>query len=163
MEADDIDQAVLALEPAQCAVPLDEDYMDEIAEGFGQVVDSKSPFTAGHSQRVGHYADCIAAELGMVPARRRWLKRAALLHDVGKLGVSNTILDKPGRLDADEWAAVQRHAGYTETILDHIGHFAEMARVAGAHHEKLDGSGYPRAGRRRHCAGNPHHHHRRHF
>lgn len=144
LEADDIDQAVLALEPAQCAVPLDEDYMDEIAEGFGQVVDSKSPFTAGHSQRVGHYADCIAAELGMAPARRRWLKRAALLHDVGKLGVSNTILDKPGRLDADEWAAVQRHAGYTETILDRIGHFAELARVAGAHHEKLDGSGYPR-------------------
>ena len=144
LEADDIDTAVLALEPAHCVVPLDEDYLDEIAEGFGQVVDSKSPFTAGHSQRVGHYADRIAAELGMDAARRRWLKRGALLHDVGKLGVSNTILDKPGRLDADEWAAVQRHAGYTEDILRRITQFAELAQVAGAHHEKLDGSGYPR-------------------
>lgn len=144
LEADDIDTAVLALEPARCMVPLDEDYLDEIAEGFGQVVDSKSPFTAGHSQRVGHYAERIAAELGMDAVRRRWLKRGALLHDVGKLGVSNTILDKPGRLDGDEWAAVQRHAGYTEDILRRIAQFAELAQVAGAHHEKLDGSGYPR-------------------
>lgn len=144
LEADDIDTAVLALEPARCMVPLDEDYLDQIAEGFGQVVDSKSPFTAGHSQRVGHYAERIAAELGMDAARRRWLKRGALLHDVGKLGVSNTILDKPGRLDGDEWAAVQRHAGYTEDILRRIAQFAELAQVAGAHHEKLDGSGYPR-------------------
>jgi HD-GYP domain-containing protein (c-di-GMP phosphodiesterase class II) len=144
LEADDIDTAVLALEPAHCMVPLDEDYLDQIADGFGRVVDSKSPFTAGHSQRVGHYADCIAAELGMTAERRRWLKRGALLHDVGKLGVSNTILDKPGRLDADEWTAVQRHAAYTEAILGRITQFAELARVAGAHHEKLDGSGYPR-------------------
>ncbi|BEV70699.1 MULTISPECIES: HD-GYP domain-containing protein [unclassified Paludibacterium] len=144
LEAEDIDSAVLALEPAHCTVPLDEDYLDEIADGFGRVVDSKSPFTAGHSQRVGHYADCIAAELGMDETRRRWLKRGALLHDVGKLGVSNTILDKPGRLDAEEWAAVQRHAGFTEDILRRITQFAELAQVAGAHHEKLDGSGYPK-------------------
>ncbi|WP_445990135.1 HD-GYP domain-containing protein [Chromobacterium haemolyticum] len=144
LEADDIDQAVLGLEPAQCAVPLDEDYLDEIAEGFGQVVDSKSPFTAGHSQRVGHYADQIAAELELGQARRRWLKRGALLHDVGKLGVSNTILDKPGKLEADEWEAVKRHAGYTEAILGRIEHFAELAWVAGAHHERPDGGGYPR-------------------
>lgn len=144
LEADDVDQAVLTLEPAQYAVPLDEDYLDEIAEGFGQVVDSKSPFTAGHSQRVGHYADRIAAELNMNPARRRWLKRGALLHDVGKLGVSNTILDKPGKLEDPEWEAVKRHAGYTETILNRIEQFAELALVAGAHHERLDGNGYPK-------------------
>ncbi|QEL54754.1 HD-GYP domain-containing protein [Chromobacterium paludis] len=144
LEADDIEQAVLALEPAQCAVPLDEDYMDEIAEGFGQVVDSKSPFTAGHSLRVGHYADRIGEELGLDAPRRRWLKRGALLHDVGKLGVSNTVLDKPGALDEAEWAAIRLHPGYTETILGRIESFSELARVAGAHHERLDGKGYPR-------------------
>ncbi|WP_434628666.1 HD-GYP domain-containing protein [Chromobacterium sp. CV08] len=144
LEADDIEQAVLALEPAQCAVPLDEDYMDRIAEGFGLVVDSKSPFTAGHSQRVGDYTERIAMRMGIDPARRRWLRRAALLHDVGKLGVSNTILDKPGPLDAREWEAVKLHASYTEAILGRISSFAELACVAGAHHERLDGQGYPR-------------------
>jgi HD-GYP domain-containing protein (c-di-GMP phosphodiesterase class II) len=58
--------------------------------------------------------------------------------------VSNAILDKPGKLDREEWAAVQRHAQYTEEILGRIGAFTELARVAGAHHERLDGAGYPR-------------------
>ncbi len=139
----DVEQAVLALEPAGHTMPLDDDYLDAIAEAFGAVVDAKSPFTAGHSERVGFYTDALAARLGIDSGRRRWLRRAALLHDVGKLGVSNTILDKPGRLDADEWAAVQRHAEFTGRILERISAFAELARIAAAHHEKLDGSGYP--------------------
>src|SRR6202012_3811887 len=68
----------------------------------------------------------------------------ALLHDLGKLGVSNQLLDKPGKLDPSEWAAVQRHAPHTEQILGRISAFGALARVAGAHHEKLDGTGYPR-------------------
>jgi HD-GYP domain-containing protein (c-di-GMP phosphodiesterase class II) len=86
----------------------------------------------------------IAEQLGLSFERRRWLKRGALLHDVGKLGVSNSVLDKPGKLDADEWDQVKLHATYTEVILARIGAFAELATVAGAHHEKLDGTGYPR-------------------
>ena len=136
--------AILALEPASHVVPLDDDYLDDIAAAFGQVVDSKSPYTSGHSQRVALYTDLIAEDLGLSPERRRWLKRGALLHDVGKLGVSNSVLDKPGKLDADEWAAVQAHAAYTETILGRIDAFAELARVAAAHHERLDGKGYPK-------------------
>lgn len=136
--------AVFDLEPGRFVVPLDDDYLDEIAVAFGQVVDSKSPYTQGHSLRVGLYTDLVAAELGVDPARRRWLKRGALLHDVGKLGVSNAILDKPGRLDEDEWAAVQRHAVYTESILSRIAAFAELGSVSGAHHERLDGGGYPK-------------------
>jgi HD-GYP domain-containing protein (c-di-GMP phosphodiesterase class II) len=81
--------------------------------------------------------------MGLPADRRRWLKRAALLHDIGKLGVSNSILDKPGKLDADEWAAMQMHAAYTETILSRIAAFHDLAAVAGAHHERLDGKGYP--------------------
>jgi HD-GYP domain-containing protein (c-di-GMP phosphodiesterase class II) len=76
--------------------------------------------------------------------RRRWLKRGALLHDVGKLGVSNSILDKPGKLDDIEWSAVQLHASYTESILGRISNFDELARVSASHHERLDGGGYPR-------------------
>ena len=134
---------MLALEPAQCCVPLDEDYLDEIAAAFGQIVDAKSPYTAGHSARVALYADHIAAQLDLPPERRRWLYRGSLLHDVGKLGVSNAVLDKAGKLDAAEWEAVQMHATYTERILGRISAFSELARVSGAHHERLDGTGYP--------------------
>jgi HD-GYP domain-containing protein (c-di-GMP phosphodiesterase class II) len=94
--------------------------------------------------RVAGIADALAGRLGVGPARRRWLRRGALLHDVGKLGVSNAILDKPGPLDDDEWLCMRRHAAHTEAILGRIGAFAELARVAGAHHERLDGTGYPR-------------------
>ena len=144
LAASDVMAAVLALEPAAHEVELDDDYLDDIAAAFGQVVDSKSPYTSGHSARVALYTDLIAEMLGLTPERRRWLKRGALLHDVGKLGVSNSVLDKPGKLDADEWAAVQAHAAYTEAILIRIGAFAELAVVSAAHHERLDGKGYPR-------------------
>src|SRR5574343_223165 len=144
LAAPDVTVAVLALEPAAHVVELDDDYLDDIAAAFGQVVDSKSPYTSGHSARVALYTDLIAETLGLAPERLRWLKRGALLHDVGKLGVSNSFLDKPGKLDADEWAAVQAHAAYTEAILSRIDAFAELARVSAAHHERLDGKGYPR-------------------
>lgn len=142
--AKDLDQAVFSLEPGQYEVPLTEDYLDEIAAAFGQVVDSKSPYTSGHSTRVALYADLVAEEMGLSGARRRWLRRGALLHDVGKLGVSNAVLDKPGKLEEAEWTAVKLHASYTESILSRIGAFAELARVSAAHHERLDGGGYPR-------------------
>jgi len=139
-----IASAVQSLEPAQFTLPLDDAYMDDIASAFGQVVDAKSPFTAGHSERVGFYAEAIAQELGLPVAQCNWIKRAALLHDVGKLGVSSAILEKPGRLTDEEFRAVQQHARLTEEILGKIAQFDELATVAGAHHERLDGNGYPR-------------------
>ena len=143
LKSDRLHQAVLDLEPGRFEVPLDEDYLDEIAAAFGQIVDAKSPYTQGHSMRVALYADLVAQELGLTESRRRWLKRGAVLHDVGKLGVSNTILDKPGKLEAEEWEAVKRHAAYTGSILGRIKIFEELAYVSSAHHERLDGAGYP--------------------
>jgi len=139
-----VEPSVFAMEPGSGAVVLDDDYLDDIAAAFGQIVDSKSPFTSGHSARVADIVDAMARRLGLPEARRRWLRRGALLHDVGKLGVSNSVLDKPGPLDAAEWVAMRRHAEHTEAILARIGAFAELATVAGAHHERLDGNGYPR-------------------
>lgn len=139
----DIEEIVFELAPAQDDFDIDDDFLDDIAEAFGQVVDSKSPYTGGHSARVALYADMIAESLGLDEAKRRWIKRAALLHDVGKLGVSNTILDKPGKLDDEEWQLMKDHALHTETILSRISAFSELAKIAGAHHERLDGKGYP--------------------
>jgi HD-GYP domain-containing protein (c-di-GMP phosphodiesterase class II) len=143
LRSDGLQHAIFALEPAQSSSVVDEDYLDDIAAAFAQVVDSKSPYTSGHSERVTLFSDLIAEQMGLSPGRRRWLKRAALLHDIGKLGVSNSILDKPDKLDPEEWAAMQMHAAYTETILSRITAFGDLAAVAGAHHERLDGKGYP--------------------
>lgn len=144
LRADDIEARVLALEPVQMVITVDEDYLDDIAAGFAKVVDSKSPYTSGHSDRVALFADMIAEAMDFTPERRRWLKRAALLHDIGKLGVSNQVLDKPAKLDDAEFAEIKRHPLLGETILSRIAAFADMARIAAEHHERLDGKGYPR-------------------
>ena len=80
--------------------------------------------------------------LGYSPNELRDLRRAALLHDIGKLGVSNLILDKPGKLDAEEWVQMRRHPALTVKILERVGAFRDLAATAGAHHERLDGGGY---------------------
>jgi HD-GYP domain-containing protein (c-di-GMP phosphodiesterase class II) len=144
LNSDDVQELIYEFEPARFVKDVDEDYLDDIAAGFAEVVDSKSPFTRGHSERVTLFSDLIAEKLGFSLERRRWLKRAALLHDIGKLGVSNTILDKPGKLDADEFKVMQQHAAHSETILGRISAFKHLAPIASAHHEKLDGTGYPK-------------------
>lgn len=138
-----LEAKLLALEPARQSVTVDEDYLDDIAAAFGEVVDAKSHYTGGHSVRVAHYAELLAGSLGYDPSRRRWLRRGALLHDIGKLGVSNAILDKPGKLDDAEWHVMQGHAQRTQDILGRISAFHDLAAVAAAHHERLDGKGYP--------------------
>jgi HD-GYP domain-containing protein (c-di-GMP phosphodiesterase class II) len=144
LDSPGIDDAVIALEPVRDLITVDEDYLDDIARAFAQVIDTKSPFTSGHSERVAVYADMIAAEMGFTLERRRWLQRASLLHDIGKLGVSNSILDKNGKLDEEEWRDMRAHAGLSEGILLRVSAFAEMAAIGGGHHERLDGKGYPR-------------------
>jgi len=139
----DLEARVFAMKPALQSEPVDEDYLDDIAAAFSDIVDAKSPYTADHSNRVTLYTDMIAEELGLGQAHRRWLRRAALLHDLGKLGVSNQVLDKPGKLDNDEWIAIKSHPWHSEAILNRAYAFADIAPVAAAHHERLDGKGYP--------------------
>ena len=143
LESPFLETRLLALAPTENARPVDEDYLDDIATAFGRVIDAKSHFTAGHSARVADLAGSIGAAMGVLPSRRRWLHRAALLHDIGKLGVSNSILDKPGPLDDREWVTMRDHAVHTQAILGRVGVLADMAPIAAAHHEKIDGTGYP--------------------
>lgn len=143
MRDDGLQQRIARIEPASKAIRIDEDRLDTIAEAFAQVVDAKSHYTYGHSARVASYTEAVATRLGLTRERVRWLRRGALLHDIGKLGVSNAVLDKPGRLEADEWAQVKAHAAYSEQILARLEIFSELAFIAAAHHERLDGKGYP--------------------
>jgi len=136
-------EAVLArLEPRDRVEVATPDRLDRLAEAFARVIDAKSPFTARHSSGVADFAVAIAAELGLDAEQRRDLRHAGLLHDIGKLGVSNTILDKPGKLDQAEWEAVKRHPVLTWKILRGVSAFRPIATMAAAHHERLDGSGY---------------------
>ena len=93
--------------------------------------------------RVMEAATAIGENLGLSPERLQMLRRAALLHDVGKLGISNTILDKPGSLTSTEFEAVKTHPENGYQILKRISSFEEIALLAREHHERLDGSGYP--------------------
>ena len=88
-------------------------------------------------------ASAIGNAMGLKPERKQLLHRAALLHDLGKLRIPNSILDKPGKLDDAEWAIMRQHPALTRAILGRVRQFNELAFVAGAHHEKLDGTGYP--------------------
>lgn len=139
----DLERRLLESAAAQCQITVDEDFLDDIAAAFGEVVDAKSPFTSGHSTRVASYTDRIAEIMDYAPDRRRWLRRGAFLHDIGKLGVSNSILDKPGKLDAAEWDVMRDHALHTGSILGRISAFQDLAPLAAAHHERIDGKGYP--------------------
>ncbi|WP_299852063.1 HD-GYP domain-containing protein [uncultured Roseovarius sp.] len=134
---------VFTSEPAHTGRVVDEQYLDEIASAFAQVIDAKSPFTHGHSERVAQYTDSICAEMGYSTEKRRWMARAALLHDIGKLGVSNTILDKPGKLTDAEFDLIKLHPAMSHEILSRVSVFQDMALTAAAHHERLDGKGYP--------------------
>lgn len=120
----------------------DDASLDRVVDAFAGVIDAKSPYTHDHSRRVSEYAVAAGRHLGFSAERLTRLRRAALLHDIGKLGVSNAILDKAGKLDPHEWQVMRSHTRHTFDILDAVPVFRELAVDAAAHHERLDGSGY---------------------
>ena len=142
MVSADPGQAVAAMEPIGLELRADEAALDRLAMGFSEVVDAKSPWTFQHSRGVADLSEGIAGVLGMDGRRLRRLRRAALLHDIGKLGVSNLILDKPGKLDAAELTIMRRHPAHTYEVLRRVKAFSEFADLAAGHHERLDGRGY---------------------
>jgi HD-GYP domain-containing protein (c-di-GMP phosphodiesterase class II) len=136
--------ALSLLEPRELVRLASEDDLDRIAEAFARVIDAKSPFTAKHSEGVARYAVAIAEQLDFDAVALRDLRRAGLLHDVGKLGISNAILDKPSKLTDEEFRQIRLHPAYSEQILLRIRAFRGWAVDAAAHHERLDGRGYHR-------------------
>jgi HD-GYP domain-containing protein (c-di-GMP phosphodiesterase class II)/DNA-binding CsgD family transcriptional regulator len=113
--------------------------VDAVLEAFADFVDLKSPYTVGHSRGVAQLAAAAGDE-----ASRTVLRRAGLVHDLGRMSVSNAIWEKTGPLGKSEWEQVRLHPYYTERILAASPSLAALATIAGMHHERLDGSGYHR-------------------
>ena len=135
---------VAAMEPSDVIQTVDEDRLDLVAEAFAMVIDAKSPWTFRHSKGVADLSVAVGRAIGYPESELRERRRAALLHDIGKLGVSSLILDKPDKLTHVEFAVMRRHPADTRAILGRTGCFSHLADVASAHHERLDGCGYDR-------------------
>ena len=138
------DADVSAWEPEDRVLHADDARLDRIAVAFAGVIDAKSPWTYQHSDRASMIAASLADTLGAGAAEVTDLRRAALLHDIGKLAISNRILDKASGLSTAEVAVVREHPLVTAQILERVPGFGRLAPLASAHHERLDGSGYPR-------------------
>lgn len=149
VSGDDAVREVARLEPADRTLEATPERVNLAARAFGEIIDAKSPFTYHHSEgvarvSVARVSVAMAGRAGLGPEGTRDMMRAALLHDIGKLGVSNRILDKPGSLTDEEYAKIKQHPRLTYDILSRVGPFRPIAQTAANHHEKLDGSGYHR-------------------
>ncbi|HEY4159821.1 MAG TPA: HD domain-containing phosphohydrolase [Polyangiaceae bacterium] len=133
--------ALLELEPRPHRLVAD---ARAVAQVLADFADLKSVFTLGHSRRVSWLARQAALALGLPAAEVEALELAGLLHDLGRVSVSNAIWDKAGPLDAGEWDKVRAHPQFTERVLHACAPFADVGRLAAADHERMDGAGYPR-------------------
>ena len=122
-------------------IPLEEVF--QITRVFSKIIDSKSKFTYRHTSGLIEKTDKFADFYQFNQQRKTKILIAAGLHDLGKLAVPNTILDKPGKLTEDEFNIIKTHTYYTAAALNQIDEFEDISRWAANHHETLDGTGYP--------------------
>src|SRR2546425_6030747 len=111
--------------------------------GLANALEAKDPYTRGHSERVAALSRRVAAALGLAPGVVETVGQAGLLHDIGKIGVPEAILRKPGPLTPQEWETMRTHPVIGAQIVSPFEFFADAARVIRHHHERWDGSGYP--------------------
>lgn len=118
-------------------------FIREVVEAFARVIDMKDKYTRGHSIRVAHYTAMLAREMGCDDDTVEKYYNIALLHDIGKIGIDDGVLNKPGKLNDEEYAIIQSHSALGYDTLKDISIMPELAIGAGAHHERPDGKGYP--------------------
>ena len=118
--------------------------LDQACQVIADYADLKSYGTLGHSRAVAEVAEAAGWRLGLTPPAISDLRRAAWLHDMGRVGVSAAVWEKPGPLTSGEWEQVRLHSYYTERLLARVPALSELARTAASDHERLDGSGYHR-------------------
>lgn len=137
-------ESVLALEPGRRDCLTDEEFY-RACEALADFADIKSPYTVGHSPGVAALAAGAGRRCGLIEADVTALRRAGLLHDIGRVGVSAGIWGKEGALSEREWEQVRLHAYYTDRVLVRPAPLRRLGALASQHHERLDGSGYHRA------------------
>jgi HD-GYP domain-containing protein (c-di-GMP phosphodiesterase class II) len=143
IDATDPYELVLDAEPRPVA-SVPDPRLVEVAAVFGDLADVKTPYTHGHSRGVATLARDAGQRCRLASAELDDLEVAGLLHDVGRVAVSNLVWEKPGPLNAQEWEQVRLHAYHSERILMASQRLAPLARLVGMHHERGDGSGYHR-------------------
>jgi len=111
---------------------------------FARVIDAKHQYTKGHSTRVSILSKYLAGKMGLSPDSITNVEVAGLLHDAGKVSVPTEILDKPGPPDDNEWKIIKSHAPHSYEILSKISSLKNIANISASHHEKYDGTGYPK-------------------
>ena len=116
----------------------------EFIESLASALDARDPYTAGHSRRVSQYSTAIARAMGLAPTQIEEIRVGALLHDIGKIGITDAVLQKPGRLTPEEDALIRQHPSIGRRILEGVNGFQPYLNVVELHHENWDGSGYPR-------------------
>jgi HD-GYP domain-containing protein (c-di-GMP phosphodiesterase class II) len=134
--------AVLAAEP-RLSRRVDGADLDDVLAAMADLIDLKSPYLAGHSRGVANLAEAAARVSGLADDEVIAVRRAGLMHDLGRLGVSNAVWDKPGPLTPAEFERVRLHPYLTERMLARVPALARSREIAARHHERLDGSGYP--------------------
>ena len=112
-------------------------------KALAAAIDAKDPYTRGHSQRVAQISLELAKEMGLSPSEQQKVNIAALLHDVGKIGIEDQILKKPTELTEKEFKTIQQHPRWGAMIMGHISQLKEIIPAMKYHHERLDGTGYP--------------------
>jgi putative nucleotidyltransferase with HDIG domain len=137
------DYAAVALSSAKLVREL-QDLSFGALRTLARAIDAKSPWTAGHSDRVTALSLALGERIGLDAGHLEKLERGGLLHDVGKIGVPAAVLDKPGPLTEEEWAVMRSHTTLGGRILEPIGRYADVIPIVLYHHERWDGSGYPR-------------------
>ena len=143
-EAGDVSDRLLAIEPAPYVQVPDGPAFDEVLRIFGEAVDLKSPFLHGHCTTVSRLADAACRRLGLPAESVALARRAGLVQDIGRVAVPSGVWEHAGPLGSDAWQQVRMHAYHSEQILARSPWLTPLARLAGAHHERLDGSGYHR-------------------
>ena len=118
-------------------------YFYRVIQALIRIMEAKDPYTRGHSERVAEYAQKIAQRLGLSTEQVEMVKESAVLHDIGKLGIDEKVLDKPGKLTDKEWELLRKHPALGVTLLKPVLLSEDMERAIRGHHERLDGKGYP--------------------
>ena len=138
--AEAFNRAAVALQDSQQC--LGQAYL-QFTETMAQALDARDPYTAGHSDRVSRYSAAIAFTLGLPDDQVEIIRVGALLHDIGKIGVPDAVLQKPGKLTDSEFDLIKKHPQIGKRILERVSHFGDYLPILELHHEDHDGRGYP--------------------